>query len=83
MVPHPLDPEPFEGLGQRLGVVELAVVRVPPARRPDFGVIARPDDDGVAIEAGRFAQVGRHEDPPLAVDLGLNRAREEEALEES
>ena len=53
----------------------------PTVRRPDLGVIARADDDGVAAEADRVAQVGRQEDPSLPVELHFGRAGEHEALE--
>ena len=76
-----LDPEPFEGLGQLLRVVECLAVGRPGGRDPDLGVIARADDDGLVAEADVLAQVGRQEDPPLPVELDLGRAGEHEPLE--
>src|SRR6478752_3351776 len=51
-----LDAEPLEGLGQLLWVVERMPVGVPPVRRPDLRVVARPDDHGLG---------GLREDEPL------------------
>ena len=64
-----LDPQPFEGFGERLRVVDCPAVVVPPGGRPDLGVIAGPDDDGLALEPDRVAQEGRQQDPALAVEV--------------
>ena len=57
----------------------LAVV-VPAGRGPDLGVVARADDDGLGVEAGHLAQVGRDEDAALAVERRLDGAGEDEPL---
>ena len=69
--------------GQLLRVVERPSVGVPPVGCPDLGVVARSDDHGFAAEADRFAQVGRQQDPALAIHLGLDRVPRDEALEEA
>ena len=48
---------------------------------PDLGVIARADDDASSARPIAVAQVGRQEDPPLAVEFDLRRAGEHEPLE--
>ena len=53
-----LDPQPFEGLGQRIGVVESPAVVVPAVGCPDLRVIARPDDHGL-LGRGRPSRAGR------------------------
>src|SRR5262245_60671515 len=68
-----LDAQSFEGLGQLLWVVEGSPVGVPPVGCPDLGVVARPDDHGVSAETDRGSEVGRQQDPALAVHLGLDR----------
>src|SRR6185369_16316878 len=77
-----LDPQPLEGLRERLRVLEGPAVVVPAGRGPDLGVVARPDDDGLGVETGHVAQVGRDEDPALAVEGRLDGAGEDEPLEE-
>src|SRR5688572_24151261 len=67
------DPEPLEGTGKLLWVVERPPVAVPPVGCPDFGVIARADDHGLVAETDQVAQVGRQQDPALSVHLGFRR----------
>src|SRR4029079_16401330 len=76
-----LDPQPLEGLRERLRVLEGPAVVVPAGRGPDLGVVARPDDDGLGVETGHVAQVVRDEDPALAVEGRLDGAGEDEPLE--
>ena len=71
-----LDPEPFEGLGQLLRVVERPAVDVPPVGCPDLGVIARPDDHGLAAEADRL-RAGRPAAGPGPVCRSRPRSRRE------
>src|SRR5262245_34033309 len=75
-----LDPQPLEGLGERLRVLEGPAVVVPAGRGPDLGVVARADDHGLRIEACHLAQVGRDEDPALAVECRLDGAGKDESL---
>ena len=76
-----LDPQPFEGFGQRLWVVERLAVVLPPVGCPDLRVVVRPDHHGVSREADGLAQVCRDEDPALAVELGVDGAGEDEPRE--
>ena len=60
--------------------------RAPCGRRPTGRAPRSPrgratDEDGLAGEADRLAQVGRQQDPALLVHLGLGRGREDEPLE--
>src|ERR1044072_3130966 len=77
-----LDAESLEGLGQLLWVVKGLPVVVPPVRGPDLRVVARPGDHRPGTEADRRAEVGREQDPPLAVHLGLDGLGEDEPLEQ-
>src|SRR5512143_4247046 len=74
----PLDPETGQVLGQALGILELATDAVPAPGSPDLGVVARPDDHGLAVQLGPLAEVRRDQDPTGAVELGLDGAAEEE-----
>src|SRR6185369_13562553 len=76
-----LDPQPLEGLGQLVGVLESLRVGRPRARDPDLRVIARADDDGFVAEVDVLTQVGRQQDPALFVEIDLRRPGEDQALE--
>ena len=68
-------------LGEDVGVLELLAVAVPPLGRPDLGVVARADDDGLPFEAGELAKALRDEDPTLPVEVDVEGAGEEVPLE--
>src|SRR5258706_447952 len=78
-----LDPEAADGLRERVRVFEPTPVVVPANGRPDLRVIARADDDGLPFQAGHLSQVGRDEDPTLAVETDLDGAGEDEPREEA
>src|SRR5258708_22251823 len=78
-----LEPEGAEGLRERLRVFEPTPVVVPANGRPDLRVIARADNDGLPFQAGHLSQVGRDEDPTLAVETDLDGAGEDEPREEA
>src|SRR6187549_1180330 len=78
-----LDPQPLEGLGELVRVLQVLPVDIPAGRGPDLGVVARTDDNGLGVEAGHLAQVGRDEDAALAVERRVDGAGEDEPLEEA
>ena len=75
-------PRPAMALGERVGVVEAPAVVGPAGRRPDLRVVAGPEHERLGLEAGELAQALRDEDATLAVELGLERAREQLALQQ-
>src|SRR3954452_5510184 len=76
------DPQPGDGVGERLAFQPAAVV-LPASGRPDLGVVARAEDERLAIETGERPQVLRDEDTTLSVELRLERAGEQLPLEET
>src|SRR5512146_1122288 len=74
-----LDAQPRQVLGERVGILERPAVLLPPGGRPDLRVIAGADDDGLALQAGPFAQGRRDHDPTLTVEVELVRSGEQEA----
>src|SRR5919202_3352145 len=54
---------------------------VPPLPIPDLEVVAHPDHDDLLVQHGVLHQRRRQHHPPLAVELGLLGAAEEETLE--
>src|SRR5215212_10455267 len=75
------DPEALEGLGELIWVVQLLGVGRPRRWNPDLGVVAGTDDDGVGAEVDVLPEIRGQEDPPLAVELDLGRAGEDQARE--
>ncbi len=76
-------PSPSKAEASSCGSSSALPVVVPPVGCPDLRVVARADDDGLAVETDRVAQVGRQQDPALVVHLDLDGAREDESLEEA
>ena len=73
------DAEAAEVLGEDVGVLELLAVAVPALGRPDLGVVARADDDGLALSRPAIsAKALRDEDPTLPVEVGLEGAGEDQ-----